>query len=844
MKIWIVQAGESVSWLEPEMRPGRCNLLAHKLVSAGHEVVWWTSLFSHSRRQPLFPTSRAVRVERGFEIRLLRGRPYYRLNVSLRRLLHQRSLATAFTTAVRHAPAPSVVFACLPTPELADAAVAFAVEKGIPTIVDVRDPWPDSYLTVVPPSLRRAAHVCFAWERRRVRRTLRRATAITAVSQTYLDWALGYAGRNRAAWDEVFPLASALPIVAGEATAPENRRLRFVFAGSLSKSADLDVALDAAERLQSLRRPDIEIAIAGSGEEETRLRARARGLSNVRLLGWLSQPDLERLLATSDVALALYSETALQSLPNKVFDYLATGLPIISSLRGEFAAVLRQENVGVSYEPGNAESLARRIIEMADDAPGRLAMRRNCFRLARERYDPQVVYGGFAHHIETITKAALATQRLAVHEPRTPCTSAGPRLRVWIVQMGELIPGVDGRVRDYRYGLLAQELARRGHEVVRWSSTFNHISKTFRCRESRTLIMENGVELRLLHAMPAYRRNIAIGRVIQQRRVAAEFLREAGTIRPPDVIVAGIPVPELAEATLIFARPMSIPVVIDVQDLWPDIYVSPLPSFLRAVGKRALAFEFSRIRRIMRGATAITSVSQTYHRWALDYADRAPRHGDGVYPLGFRHEPVEVPSRAEREAWRKELGIIAGHMVALFTGSFGASYDIATLGHAARILQQQGAKVHLVVAGDGEKMGRLRRIVSGLPNVTVPGWVDKDTVRKFSAIASAGICAYTRMAMQSIPYKPIEYLAAGLPIVSSLQGEMHELLRTAGCGLTYTPSDPASLAQALAWIAEHDLDRAAMARASRELFERYFDATGIYPALGDVIEALGAAHKN
>ena len=47
----------------------------------------------------------------------------------------------------------------------------------------------------------------------------------------------------------------------------------------------------------------------------------------------------------------------------------------------------------------------------------------------------------------------------------------------WVIQMGELLPDVDGNVRDYRYMLVAKHLVANGHEVIRWSTTFDHINK-------------------------------------------------------------------------------------------------------------------------------------------------------------------------------------------------------------------------------------------------------------------------------------------------------------------------------------------------------------------------------
>ena len=50
-------------------------------------------------------------------------------------------------------------------------------------------------------------------------------------------------------------------------------------------------------------------------------------------------------------------------------------------------------------------------------------------------------------------------------------------LKVWLMRASELMPTIDGKDRLLRMGLLAEELTNRGHEVIWFSSTFNHFTK-------------------------------------------------------------------------------------------------------------------------------------------------------------------------------------------------------------------------------------------------------------------------------------------------------------------------------------------------------------------------------
>jgi len=142
------------------------------------------------------------------------------------------------------------------------------------------------------------------------------------------------------------------------------------------------------------------------------------------------------------------------------------------------------------------------------------------------------------------------------------------------------------------------------------------------------------------------------------------------------------------------------------------------------------------------------------------------------------------------------------------------------------------------MAGDGEKMGVARSLAEGVATITLPGWIDQSSALALSALSSVGLCAYAKHAYQSIPYKPLEYMAAGLPLISSLPGEMREILASEQCGLYYEAGNAESLCARLLELAAQPERCAEMGRRSRALFERRFNARVIYPQLAGQLEHL------
>jgi glycosyltransferase involved in cell wall biosynthesis len=83
-------------------------------------------------------------------------------------------------------------------------------------------------------------------------------------------------------------------------------------------------------------------------------------------------------------------------------------------------------------------------------------------------------------------------------------------------------------------------------------------------------------------------------------------------------------------------------------------------------------------------------------------------------------------------------------------------------------------------------------------------------------------------------------MAAGLPLLSSLPGELEGMITEHQIGLHYKAGDVESLVEKIAWFAEHPEERMAMGQRSRRLFEERFRADIIYPKLVAHLERVVA----
>ncbi|MEO7502894.1 MAG: hypothetical protein ABIW94_09680, partial [Gemmatimonadaceae bacterium] len=95
-----------------------------------------------------------------------------------------------------------------------------------------------------------------------------------------------------------------------------------------------------------------------------------------------------------------------RSVPNKVIDALSLGLPIITSLRGEVAALTEQFSVGLRYGTDSNQTLYDRLAILIGDQALQQRMSRNALDLYDERFSYEKVYGDVVAHLESLASAA------------------------------------------------------------------------------------------------------------------------------------------------------------------------------------------------------------------------------------------------------------------------------------------------------------------------------------------------------------------------------------------------------------------------------------------------------
>jgi glycosyltransferase involved in cell wall biosynthesis len=302
---------------------------------------------------------------------------------------------TAFTIAASVAGAlgrkPDVVFASSTPLTIGIAGLATARLKRVPFVFEIRDLWPA--VPVELGVLKSGTAISSAeWLEQRLYDGAERIVVLSEGAREALV-ERGIPAEKLVLIPNAADLDVFRPdVVDEEFRAKHGLEGRFValYAGAMGRANGLDQLVEAAEALRRWGDNRITIVALGDGGERARLEERAKelGLDNLRFLPAVPKEELAGIVGSADVTLTIFAPYPVleTNSPNKFFDSLAAGKPVVVNLDGWLRRLVEENDAGVWVPAGNAEGLAGALSSLAANPDRVEAMGRNARALAEREF--------------------------------------------------------------------------------------------------------------------------------------------------------------------------------------------------------------------------------------------------------------------------------------------------------------------------------------------------------------------------------------------------------------------------------------------------------------------------
>lgn len=410
MKVWILQTGEPLPIDDNGLRPMRAMNLTKSLIEHGHEVILWSSNFDHFSKSHRFSNRKDIRFSDSLSIKLIHSRGY-KSHFGIARLFDHLQLGWNLARMLHKESPPDVAFIGYPPIETAWVMATWLKRKKIPSVVDVKDAWPEILLRGFPPQIHPLLRILLIPYFLMMRKTFNSVTSISSVTREFLTWCEDQSSRDssRNSMNIVNYLTSNNENSESNLTSQQLSFLhsnqldkqvimRGVFVGTLNSAFDFNPLLSAAKDLP------IEIVIAGDGPVFDELKQKSSHLKNFRMLGWVKESEARALYKVSDFMFAPYKDLPDFDIhiPNKIFDAMSNALPLVSSITGTTRNLIIEKEIGVVYDCDSATSLTNELQKLISHREGLGKMGENSKQLYDQVYSFKEVYGNCVRHLEEL----------------------------------------------------------------------------------------------------------------------------------------------------------------------------------------------------------------------------------------------------------------------------------------------------------------------------------------------------------------------------------------------------------------------------------------------------------
>ena len=274
----------------------------------------------------------------------------------------------------KHFEKPDIIFASSPDPFSAFAAIVLSKKLKVPSILEIRDLWPESIVCYKKISRKNPAIQALCWLERWM---YKHCDRLIFTMEGGYDYIL------EQGWEKVVPKEKVFHINNGvdleefdynkehgrfaDADLDDPNTFKVVYTGSVREVNRIDKLVNVAELLKK-QAPKVKILIWGGGNHVSKLLDNIQnlGLDNITYKGVVNKKQVHYILSKADANLIQVEQTPIMrfgSSFNKFFEYLAAGKPILSTINVSYD-LIKKYNCGIVCEDQSPQTIADNIVKL------------------------------------------------------------------------------------------------------------------------------------------------------------------------------------------------------------------------------------------------------------------------------------------------------------------------------------------------------------------------------------------------------------------------------------------------------------------------------------------------
>ena len=352
-------------------------------------------------------------------------------------------------------------------------------------------------------------------------------------------------------------------------------------------------------------------------------------------------------------------------------------------------------------------------------------------------------------------------------------------MKILLITVGEP-PLIFQEQRYHRTGILALELS-KNNKVEYWSSNFFHQTKTF--FDAGDYKINKNLKFKAIKTI-GYKKNISLQRFFDQFFFALKvFYLLLKENKKPNVIVTSLPTCDLSFFTTLYCKLYKVKFIIDVRDMWPDIFWlrkknSVISIIIKILSCHQIFFKnFS-----ISNADGVVSITKEFLNWSIKKKEKNYSKLNNYFYLSPPYINLN-----------KNILNVTDKINILFIGVI--SYQKFDFDSLFSISKNLNDNIFFHFVGDGDDFEKLKSDTIHFQNIKVYGYQSYAKILEIAEFCQFGLANYnpTIDFKMSIPNKVIEYLSYNLNIIYCLEGSTKKFLDENNIGIYYEYKDQKSL---------------------------------------------------